>query len=30
MLECYQAPDDAAILAVMSEPVKRHERRVAS
>lgn len=27
LLECYQAPDDAAVLAVMAEPRKRHESR---
>ena len=29
LLECYQAPDETAILAVMSEPAKRHEQRAA-
>lgn len=29
LLECYQAPDATAILAVMSEPRKRHELRAA-
>ena len=30
LLECYQAPDETAIMAVMSEPMKRHEQRAAS
>ncbi|MFL5561715.1 MAG: hypothetical protein ACJ79K_09600 [Gemmatimonadaceae bacterium] len=27
LLECYQAADDAAVLAVMAEPRKRHDQR---
>ena len=30
LLECYQAPDEKAILAVMSEPMKRREQRAAA